>query len=263
MCTVTLRCGAGSVLLTMNRDERYERGPEEPPRVIPGDPGRPAWLAPFDSESGGTWIGVNDRGVVSCILNGYEPADEHLRAIPGVPSRGSIIPRILEQQEGTGPVRLPDALDFSAYPSFTLVVAAKDGGEIVRWRRGIGMTRESIPTGITFLTSSSWDEPEVTASRRRAFEAWRAAGEPSDLTLPLLHLEVPEGEQASAAFMTRDRSATRSITQIRVDLARGLAHLAWWPRKAGAPSVDAASPEAVVDLALAPEVEGFRSERRS
>src|SRR5438093_13721072 len=116
MCTVSLRLDAGSVLLTMNRDERYDRGPEAPPRLIHGEPGRPSWLAPFDTASGGTWIGVNDRGIVSCILNGSEPADEAHGEPAAVPSRGSIIPRILEQHDGTGAARLPDALDFSAYP---------------------------------------------------------------------------------------------------------------------------------------------------
>src|SRR5262245_28271442 len=70
MCTVTLRCGAGSLLLTMNRDERYDRAPEEAPRRIPGEPGRPAWLAPFDCDAGGPWVGVNERGVARCLLNG-------------------------------------------------------------------------------------------------------------------------------------------------------------------------------------------------
>jgi len=91
MCTVTLRCGASSLVLTMNRDERLERSPEEAPRLISGDALRPSWLAPFDGASGGTWIGVNERGVASCVLNGYEPADEGLRGDPSVPSRGTIL----------------------------------------------------------------------------------------------------------------------------------------------------------------------------
>ena len=249
MCTVTLRCGAGSVLLTMNRDELYERAPEEPPRRIPGDPGRPSWVAPFDSASGGTWIGVNDRGVVCCLLNGYEPADVSLRGDPAVPSRGSIIPRILEEQDGAGPARLPIALDFSAYASFTLLVASKDGGEIVRWRRGTGLTRELVQPGWTFLTSSSWSEPEVAVWRRGAFDAWLAAGEPEVMGLPTRHLTARAGDEANAPFMTRDRSATRSITQVRVDVSRTAASLTWWPRAAAAP-IDPARSGASVELAL-------------
>jgi hypothetical protein len=250
MCTVTLRCGAGSLRLTMNRDERYERAPEQEPRRIPGDPGRPAWLAPFDSASGGTWIGVNERGVASCVLNGYEPEDEGLRG-PGVPSRGSIIPRILETQDGAGPARLPAALDFSAYPSFTLLVASKDGGEIVRWRRGSGLTREPVAPGLTFLTSSSWNEPEVARFRSRAFAAWREAGETEAHGLPTLHLQAAPGDEASAPFMTRETSATRSITQVRVEAERQLATLTWWPRN-GTAALEPAHPAVSVDLELQP-----------
>lgn len=250
MCTVTLRCGAGSLLLTMNRDELVERAPEAAPRLIPGDPGRPSWLAPFDTASGGTWIGVNQRGVVSCILNGHEPADEELRDNPAVPSRGSIIPRILEGQEGVGPARLPEALDFSAYPSFTLLVASKDGGEILHWRRVGGLTREVVVPGITFLTSSSWREPDVVLWRSRAFASWRAAGEPETHGLPTFHVVAPAGDEASAPFMTRSESATRSITQVRVDGSRGVASLTWWPRQ-GLAVIDPASPAASLDLELA------------
>jgi hypothetical protein len=250
MCTVTLRCGAGSLLLTTNRDERYERAPEQEPRRIPGEPGRPAWLAPFDSASGGTWIGINERGVSSCLLNGYEPDDEALLGNPATPSRGSIIPRILEGQDGGGPVRLPNALDFSAYPSFTLVVASKDGGEIVRWRRGSGLTREEIAPGWTFLTSSSWKEPEVALWRRRVFDAWRAAGEPELNGLPSLHVDAGVGLPEGAVFMTRAESATRSITQVRVDPGSAVASLTWWPRLGRLP-IDPAKPAASLTLELA------------
>ena len=249
MCTVSLRCGAGSLVLTMNRDERYGRAPEEEPRRIPGEPGRPAWVAPFDSASGGTWIGVNDRGVVSCVLNGYEPSDAALFGDPSVPSRGSIIPRILESQDGVGPALLPATLDFAAYPSFTLLVASKDGGEVVRWRRGTGLTREPVAPGWTFLTSSSWSEPEVALWRRRAFDAWRTDGEPESHGLPTLHLVTAPGDEANGPFMTREKSATRSITQVRVDEPSGQGSLTWWPRD-GAHRIEPASPGASLVFAL-------------
>lgn len=262
MCTVTLRCGEGSLLLTMNRDELKEREAERAPRVIPGEPGRPSWLAPFDSASGGTWIGVNDRGVASCVLNGYEPSDQLLRGDPAVPSRGSIIPRILEEQDGIGPARVPGVLDFSAYPSFSLLVVSKNGGEIVRWRRGGGVTRESVLPGWTFLTSSSWDEPDVADWRRRAFDDWRAAGEPTASGLPTLHVVAPTGEEARAPFMTRARSATRSITQVRVDAAHGVASLQWWPRRA-AENIDPSKPGASLVLELVAGFGVLAGERRA
>jgi transport and Golgi organization protein 2 len=249
MCTVTLRCSGGSLLLTMNRDERWDRAPEQAPRFIPGEPGRPGWIAPFDSASGGTWIGVNDRGVGACVLNGYAPADDALRDDPSVPSRGSIIPRILEEQGGDGPARVPANLDFSAYPSFVLLVASPHGGEIVRWEHGGALTRERVGTGWSFLTSSSWKEPDVTAWRRRAFESWLEAGAPTVYEMPSWHLLAPTGEEAMAPFMTRPNAATRSITAVRVAAERGSARLIWWPRVTSDP-IDAARPGGAIEMAL-------------
>src|SRR5215831_3504434 len=159
MCTVTLRCGGGSLVLTMNRDERLDRAPEQPPRLIAGDGDRPAWIAPFDGESGGTWIGVSERGVAACVLNGYAESDELLQGKRGVPSRGSLIPRVLEDQDGVGAAALRGAIDLSAYASFTMLVTAAEGGEVVRWRHGGPLEREPVGPGWTLLTSSSWSEP--------------------------------------------------------------------------------------------------------
>jgi hypothetical protein len=187
--------------------------------------------------------------VAACVLNGYTPGDETLRGNPGVPSRGSIIPRILEDQDGDGPARVRGTLDFSAYPSFTLLVANARGGEIVRWSHGGSLTRESVGTGWSFLTSSSWNEPEVAARRLGAFEAWRDQGAPSIHGLPALHLLAPPGQEDSAPFMTRSKSATRSISMVQVDEERSLARLVWWPRS-GSDPIEPDRPGKSLDIPL-------------
>jgi hypothetical protein len=250
MCTVTVRRGDGGLLLTMNRDERLDRAAEEAPRRIPGEVDRPSWVASFDGASGGTWIGVNDRGVAACLLNGYGPADEKLLGGKGVPSRGSIIPRILEDQDGTAPVALRDAIDFSAYPSFTLLLVSPRGGEIVRWSHGDRISREPVAEGWTLLTSSSWNEPEVARFRRDAFEAWLREGAPEIDGLPRLHLHAPDGQGRSSPFMTREESATRSITHVRVFPETGEARLTWWPRPTGG-AIDPRHPAVSLGLPLA------------
>ena len=236
----------------MNRDERHERAPEHPPRLIPGDGERPAWIAPFDGESGGTWIGVSARGVAACVLNGYAETDEPLHGRFGVPSRGSLIPRVLEDQDGVGPAVLRGAIDVSAYPSFTLLVVTAEGGEVVRWRHGGPLEREPVEPGWTLLTSSSWNEPEVAAWRRQAFQAWRVTGERMDHGVPVLHLLAPPGLEASAPFMTREHSGTRSITQVRLTPGEdAAAELRWWPRR-GMETIDLSSPSSALVLPLTP-----------
>jgi len=51
--------------------------------------------------------------------------------------------------------------------------------------------------------------------------------------------------------MTRETSATRSITQVRVDASRHVASLSWWPRH-GVELIEPARPGASVRLELAP-----------
>jgi hypothetical protein len=209
-------------------------------------------MAPFDGASGGTWIGVNARGVAACLLNGYADGDAELLGKRGVPSRGALIPRILEDQDGSGPARLRGAIDLSAYPSFTLLLAGVLGGEVVRWRHGGPLEREPVEPGWTFLTSSSWNEPDVAAWRRRAFDAWLREGERMENGVPVLHVLAPSGSEGLAPFMTREHSATRSIAQVRVILSDvPVSELRWWPRH-GARSIDLVAPAATLFLPVVP-----------
>jgi hypothetical protein len=104
------------------------------------------------------------------------------------------------------------------------------------------MTREAVSLGWTFLTSSSWNEPEVAVHRAAAYEAWRHEGPRRFAGSPRCICRAPPGEEARSPFMTRDTSATRSITTIRVEPDRAEAKLVWWPRHA-ASKIDPSVPE--------------------
>lgn len=68
MCLLALlyRVAADApVVVGANREEVYERG-GEPPRLLPG-PMRIA--AGIDPRAGGTWLGVNERGVLVAVTN--------------------------------------------------------------------------------------------------------------------------------------------------------------------------------------------------
>jgi Transport and Golgi organisation 2 len=53
------------LLVAANRDERYDR-PATPPTVLNT---KPKVLAGIDLRAGGTWLGVNEHGVLAAILN--------------------------------------------------------------------------------------------------------------------------------------------------------------------------------------------------
>lgn len=74
------------VVLLANRDEAYAR-PFEPPSRWPGGAGI---VAPRDALAGGTWLGVNARGLVAAITN--RPTKS---PVPGLRSRGLLVADLL------------------------------------------------------------------------------------------------------------------------------------------------------------------------
>jgi len=69
MCTLTWRRGSKeTVEVFFNRDEKKTRSRAEPPGER-FDANGVRYLSPLDPESGGTWMLVNERGLVVCLLN--------------------------------------------------------------------------------------------------------------------------------------------------------------------------------------------------
>lgn len=88
MCTLSLVPRAAGFLLAMNRDEQRSRPVAFPPSIRRC--GERLALYPSEHE-GGTWIGINDRGLTLALLNWYSgcPPEE-----PPPFSRGLIIPKL-------------------------------------------------------------------------------------------------------------------------------------------------------------------------
>ncbi len=73
MCTVSwLHDEIGGYQILCNRDEKYTRGRASAPRIETRNGMR--YLAPIDSDSGGTWILTNELGITLCLLNGTDNA---------------------------------------------------------------------------------------------------------------------------------------------------------------------------------------------
>ena len=81
MCVLICRVG-DKPILGANRDEVYDR-PFSPP--MRWEDGIPFW-APRDDKDGGTWIGVNDNGLVAAITN-----LSRLESVEGRASRGHLV----------------------------------------------------------------------------------------------------------------------------------------------------------------------------
>ncbi|MGA0315338.1 MAG: NRDE family protein [Alphaproteobacteria bacterium] len=136
------------LLIAANRDENTNRAWKAPDRHWPD---RPEVIAGIDQLAGGTWLGVNDHGVISAVLNrknslGYDP---RLR------SRGELVLDALDHSDALDATHALLDLEPAAYRSFNLFVA---DNRDAWWIRSIGpdapkVDAFEIPEGISMLTS--------------------------------------------------------------------------------------------------------------
>ena len=215
MCTVTYLKAGDQFLLTMNRDERLDRGREIAPRRFRLNDKKPECAWPIDSDSGGTWIGTNHHGITACILNGYEESDAGRKDFK---SRGTIIPQVL-QLATLDKVERMLAGDFesTAFKSFSLIVVQRDAVMFL-YSNGMGTITFERRDGLPQLwSSSSWKAAEVLPWREIQFSEWVERGAAlTEAGIPTYHLLQPEGREAWAPLMKRDKSMTRSITQVLI-----------------------------------------------
>jgi hypothetical protein len=230
MCTVTIHRGAERTLVTMNRDEARGRAEEAPPSLVE-ESGRPSWLAPTDGEKGGTWFGINDRGVAAGLLNAYVPGDLALYGRSDVPSRGSIIPELLGRDPEQGLSWLHHEFDPTPFPSFTLVVVGPGFAECFAWRLDGGVEITPVEDGWTMVTSSFWRGDDVVPWRHEAFHQWLEGGPATRAGIPTFNLLEIADMREWSPFATRSFSLTRSITQAEIRANESVARLKYWRRE--------------------------------
>ncbi len=225
MCTLTWTrdrgeaTGPGGYRLWFNRDELRSRGPEVPPQVEETASGL-RYIAPADSDAGGTWIATNELGITVALLNGYrssrgERRDEwtsrgHLvRELAGIRSLTEAWRRLTPER--LRPFR-PLVLAVLT-PARPALIARWDGQDVTLDPRG----QRQLP-----VTSSSYEQSEVRVRRRALFaEMVRTdpgTGEPVDASeLEAFQRWIPEGgADAFSPSMSRADSATRSQCQVEV-----------------------------------------------
>lgn len=135
MCTVSaIGRREGGVRLVCNRDERPDR-PTDPPRRVRC--GAQDTLMPIDREAGGTWISVNERGLIFTLLNRTPRSP----VANGAVSRGLIIPGCAGAANLDEVAQRLQQLHSESYSPFRLLViddsrileAESVGGISLRW----------------------------------------------------------------------------------------------------------------------------------
>jgi transport and Golgi organization protein 2 len=205
MCTLVLlrRPGAAwPLVLAGNRDELASRPARPPGRHWPD---RAEVVAGLDVEAGGSWLGVNDHGVVAGVLN----RTGTLGPAAGKRSRGELVLEALDHADAAAAAQALAEVDPDAYRPFNLVIAdnrdafwlrhagalpgfafrTADGG----WREvaphqlpGAALTSPArapavechpIPAGLSMLTAHDLNDPG-SARIRRYLPRFRSAPPP-------------------------------------------------------------------------------------
>ena len=235
MCTLSFLRLASGYSLMMNRDESRQR-----PRVdhiaqasvagAEGDAVRVAY--PVDPPSGGTWVGVNTRGVAFALLNIYPQA--YARPA-GALSRGRLIPEALRASTAGGGLERVAALDLSLTPPFQLVGVEEGHAPLsLRWD-GQRLERRLHGDGAFQLSTTGGDPQRVLPDRAARFGAALAAmqdqGEAEVLAAQEAYHFSQEPEPGpTAVWMSGPVYESVSFTQILV-LPR-LILLRYWDRQA-------------------------------
>ena len=173
MCTVVILRRTGHpwpLLLAANRDELRSRPSRPPARHWPD---RPEVMAGLDVLAEGSWLGVNDHGLVACVLN----RTGTLGPQPGRRSRGELVLEALDHAEAGAAAGALADLHPDAYRPFNLLVGDPKGCYWIR-HGGDGEIRvHPVPEGLHMLTAGELNdanEPRIA----RFLPAFRAAPAP-------------------------------------------------------------------------------------
>jgi hypothetical protein len=157
------------VLIAANRDEMMDRPWSPPARHWPD---RPEVVAGKDNLAGGSWLGINETGLLVGMLNRRNT----LGPQDGKRSRGELVLDALDFADAVDAVEMLQQLDPGAYRPFNMVVVDNRDGF---WLRNLGdhIEAERLPPGISMITASDRNDP-ASARIRHYLPLWQSADIP-------------------------------------------------------------------------------------
>ncbi|SIS74637.1 NRDE family protein [Insolitispirillum peregrinum] len=154
------------LLVAANRDEMRDRPWRPPARHWPD---RPEVMAGQDTLAEGSWLGVNDHGVMAAILNRHGT----LGPAPGKRSRGELVLEALDHADAVEAADALRHLDGRAYRPFNMVIADnRDAWWLKHSGRPDGRIEAfPLPEGLSMLTAfdvnDSTHDPRIAAALPR------------------------------------------------------------------------------------------------
>jgi hypothetical protein len=223
MCTLTVvPLPHDRLRLAFNRDERPTRPPALPPAV--GRFGERWAVLPTDPQSGGTWLGVNDAGLVLAVLNVTPRSASPPSPVPqgewgAKTSRGTIIPALLGQDTPADALaELDRSFDYGDFAPFRLVLVGHGVVAEVRWDGRQAMVTCRLLGGVPLLfTSSGLGDHLVEGVRRELFDdLFACQPEEWPRVQDEFHRHRWPGREHLSVNMARPTARTVSVTVIDV-----------------------------------------------
>jgi uncharacterized protein with NRDE domain len=157
-------CADAALVVGANREEFYARGGDPPRRLAGLDA-----ASGVDPAQGGTWLGVNSRGVLVAVTN-RRKTDPPQRPR----SRGLLARDLLACRSASAAADLAvRELDTGGYAGCNYLLA--DGRDAVVVQAGDWLRVRPLPTGVHVLANGDVNDP---ADPRVAYAAWWLAGRP-------------------------------------------------------------------------------------
>lgn len=215
MCTATyLKDKSGKIIFTTNRDEHVARPTQAPSiHMIKGQ----KLLFPRDELAGGTWIAVNEKGWIACMMNGAEGEHQWL-GTSAEKSRGQVL---LDSFEfNAAEAFLTNGIFEKAHP-FTLLLVRPDETNIhaIKWN-GSKKWSETYDANQPHIWSAYTLYPEEQRKERfERFNKWSKdqSNLQKESTFKLHHSSKSKG---GLLLENSGKVDTISITQLTLDQSK-------------------------------------------
>jgi uncharacterized protein with NRDE domain len=153
MCTLAAYVGVAAevpLLIAANRDEFLDRPTAEPAVITHG----PWMMAGQDLTAGGTWLGVNESGVVVGLLNRPRAGGPD----PTRRSRGLLCLELLQSADVTAALARTREERIDAYNSFNLFVGSSEDA-FVASNTGDALHVVALERGVHVLSNAELNDP--------------------------------------------------------------------------------------------------------
>ncbi len=213
MCTLIVATGiwrTTPLVVAANRDEQLDRPARPPAAVVQGGV---RFFAPRDLQGGGTWIGVNAKGVFVGITNRYTPG----RARSAPRSRGLLVLDALSEDSAAHAVRRVASEPPGRHEPFHLVMADRHEAHLV-WNDGERHHHEPLAPGLHVVTERSFGAaptPRLERLRRELPALFGPEQPPPERWMAVLRDHGDgNGMEGTCVHVPQLRYGTRSSTLV-------------------------------------------------